>query len=195
MTDTETPFARLAGVLNALGLPALLLPVEAENPVEMLLVSVDEPPLAPDQESRFVFQLFFAGDMLNQALHEGGAAAPDEADSVILQFILSLPVEQPPVDLLSLYQLLSVLNRILPVGSFELNEAQQVYLRYGLLAESKAGLTLPQVVEVLDLLRFFVLRMSPGIEALIRGEKTLEVVLPEIEQRLLESAQLAPSAG
>lgn len=195
MTDTETPFARLAGVLNALGLPALLLPVETENPVEMLLVSVDEPPLAPDQESRFVFQLFFAGDMLNQALQAGGAAAPDEADSVILQFILSLPIEQPPVDLLSLYQLLSVLNRILPIGGFELNEAQQVYLRYGLLAESKAGLTLPQVVEVLDLLRFFVLRMAPGIEALIRGEKTLEVVLPEIEQRLLESAQLTPVAG
>ena len=195
MPDTETPFTRLAGVLNALEMPALLLPVDAENPVEMLLVSVDEPPLEAGQETRFVFQLFFAGDMVAQALNEGGAVAPDDSDSVILQFILSLPIEQTPVDLLGLYQLLSILNRMLPIGALDLNEANQVYLRYGLLAESKAGLTLPQVVEVLDLLRFFILRMTPGIEALVTGEQTLEVVLREIEERLLASAQLAPIAG
>jgi hypothetical protein len=108
---------------------------------------------------------------------------------------MSLPIEQTPVDLLGLYQLLSILNRMLPIGAFDLNEDNQVYLRYGLLAESKAGLTLPQVVEVLDLLRFFILRMTPSIEALVTGEQTLEQVLPEIETRLLASAQLAPIAG
>ncbi len=195
MSDTETPFSRLAGVLNALEMPALLLPVNAENPVEMLLVSVDEPPLAEGQETRFVFQLFFAGDMVAQALNEGGAVDPDDSDSVILQFIMRLPIDQTPVDLLGLYQLLSILNRMLPIGAFDLNEDNQVYLRYGLLAESKAGLTLPQVVEVLDLLRFFVLRMTPGIAALSKGEQRLEQVLPEIESRLLASAQLAPIAG
>lgn len=195
MSDTETPFSRLAGVLNALEMPALLLPVNAENPVEMLLVSVDEPPLEAGQESHFVFQLFFAGDMVAQALNEGGALDPDDSDYVILQFIMRLPIDQTPVDLLGLYQLLSILNRMLPIGAFDLNEDNQVYLRYGLLAESKAGLTLPQVVEVLDLLRFFVLRMTPGIAALSKGEQRLEQVLPEIESRLLASAQLAPIAG
>lgn len=191
MNNDPNVFKRLQAVLNALNMPTMHIPANAENPIEMLLISVDEAPVTEGSESQFVFQLYFAGDMLDQALQEAGATDPDDSNSVNLQFVMVLPVEDTPHDLLALHQLLSICNRILPVGFLGLNEENRVYLRYGLLAESKSGITLPQVVEIIDMLSFFVLRMSPSIGALIQEKLTLQDAISAIETSLLESAQLS----
>lgn len=188
--ETLTPFARLAGVLDRLGLPTLLIPVSVESPIEQLLVSIDEE--APGgEDSRFVVQMFFAGDVAAAARAEAGVE--NEDDTAILQFMLSLGLVCPPERQHDLYRLLSVLNRILPVGALELTEEEVVFVRYGLLAENKSQITIPQVAEVLELLGFFVPRMLPSIAALLAGEQSLDQAIEATERRLIEAAQQTPA--
>lgn len=192
MSDTENTAAlsilgQLEQALSGLGLSTLRQPPNADHAYEQLLVSIDDPPPAPGEESTFVFQLFFASDALAAQNPEAGEGA------AILQFLLNLPLDasEDAGRLLDLYQLFSVFNRILPIGAFELSESHQAYLRYSLLAEHKAHLTVGQLVEVLEILSFFTLRMAPAMAALVYGGKSLEQAVAEAEQSL--AAAFAPT--
>ncbi|MGV3524281.1 MAG: YbjN domain-containing protein [Candidatus Sericytochromatia bacterium] len=185
---SETALARLHSVLTQLGLPTLLMPPSEESPFEQVLVAIDETPPPEGEPHRYVFQLFFAGEVLASQRAEAGVPEPDEAETAILQALINLPIHAEPEQVLPLYRLLSVFNRILPVGAFELNEDDQVYLRYGLLAERQADITLPQVVDMLEMLGFFVLRFAPAMAELVYGGASLETVLAQAERELLVSA-------
>ena len=186
--DSLTPFSRLAGVLQQLGLPARLIPASDESPVEQLLVSIDEA-TPPDQDSRYVLQMFFPSDVAEAARLAAGQP-PNEDETAILQFMMSLGMQVPPDRQLEVYRLMSLFNRMLPVGAFDLTEEDVVYLRYALLADTKTDITIPQVVEVLELLGFFVPHMAPAIAAVLSGEQTREQAIEATERVLFEAARL-----
>ena len=186
--DSLTPFSRLAGVLQQLGLPAMLIPASDESPVEQLLVSIDEA-TPPDQDSRYVLQMFFPSDVAEAARLAAGQP-PNEDETAILQFMMSLGMQVPPDRQLEVYRLMSLFNRMLPVGALDLTEEDVVYLRYALLADTKTDITIPQVVEVLELLGFFVPHMAPAIAAVLSGEQTREQAIEATERVLFEAARL-----
>ncbi|HEY9840101.1 MAG: YbjN domain-containing protein [Candidatus Sericytochromatia bacterium] len=186
--DSLTPFSRLAGVLQQLGLPAMLIPASDESPVEQLLVSIDEA-TPPDQDSRYVLQMFFPSDVA-EAARLAASQPPNEDETAILQFMMSLGMQVPPDRQLEVYRLMSLFNRMLPVGAFDLTEEDVVYLRYALLADTKTDITIPQVVEVLELLGFFVPHMAPAIAAVLSGEQTREQAIEATERVLFEAARL-----
>ncbi len=187
---TETYFTRMAGVLDQLEMPTLILPVTEENQIEALLVSLDDPPPTEENPARFVAQLFFASDAVTAAYEQSGGPEPEEGETAILQFALALGLNCPETRHLDIYRLMSIYNRILPVGALDLNEENELYVRYGLLADTKNAITIPQVVEVLEIFSFFIPIMADGLEDVIAGEATLEEAIAATERELIKSAQM-----
>lgn len=184
VSQTHSPLMTLRLILQQLQIDSLLVEISEDSPFEQLLVAMDEE-VPPDQEPQYALQLFFANDVLAAT---SSAPMPIADDiTLILQFMLSTPYTVPAERLLETYQLLSSFNRLLPVAAFDISQESQVYLRYGLLAESKADIDWAQVVETIELLGFFINRLVPQIAQLVEGKQSLSDVLLSTEQLLVSN--------
>lgn len=189
-----TPLTRLFEFLLYLGFSAEHLPASAELRFENLLVVLDEETAdMPDgdapREARYVAQLFFTEDVLQ------GPELPElkgELDrSSTLQFLVNLPIYLQDLPLqrqLEAYQLLMLCSQIIPLGYFGLNQEGQVYLSYALKAESQ-DIQVPLIVEILELLSFFIHRLMPWVETLAGSETPLPELITGLEKSLALFAQ------
>lgn len=188
-----TPLNRLFEFLLYLGFSAEHLPPGPELRFENLLVVLDEetgemPDSDEAREARYVAQLFFTEDVLQ------GPELPElkgELDrSSTLQFLVNLPIylQLPLQRQLEAYQLLMLCSQIIPLGYFGLNQEGQVYLSYALKAESQ-DIQVPLIVEILELLSFFIHRLMPWVEALAGSDTPLPELITGLEKSLVLFAQ------
>lgn len=180
----DTPLARLLEPLDDLEYTVAHAPVDSTNLVEKLYIQLDlenQPP-----ERRFIVELFFVNDVL-QAF--GGD--DDDADTLLAQFTLLLPIVIPDDVHLELHRCLALINRLTPLGAFGLSEADQaVYLRYTLAGESRE-IADTVLIEVLSIFEYLCQEYLPLFET-VRA-KTLTA--QRLTAQFAESGHAIPSMG
>ncbi len=170
-------FEKIQTNLNQAGYDTYLMPKNDENAVEQLLISISEK-TEEKSDVEHVTQLMFVNDFLEASNIETG-----KSDYLIAQFFTTLPFKLKQEKILELYQLLSVFNRIVPVGYFGISDEEGAFHRYSVVTKGREidpGI----VTEIISMISFFVNRIAGKLSALAAGEKNLAEVLAELEQVL-----------
>lgn len=196
-TAPHTPLSRLEMLLRYLDFDVHFLPKGEESPFEALLVALDETqtqpetPATPESEHDYAYvaQIFFNEDLLqSEQLPE---IQRELEQAVTLQFLIHTSLDASalsPERLLELYRFLTTCNRVLPLGHFDLDPDQQLFLHYGLRAENR-DLPATLVVDTLENFAFFVNRMAPLVQELIATERPLAELVTALEQTLAAAVQ------
>ena len=133
-----------------------------------------------DERGRpFVFEVMFTADM---------SAVPDEAqvqgeaDSTFQMFLMSLqlpiPLEQSA--LAQAYRLFNMLNTLLPMGTYLINEDDQsMHLKAAITCMGDPSNA--AVMEVFDMLTAFVMQSSPIIEKVCSGTLSMEEAIAQMQ--------------
>lgn len=135
--------------------------------------------LVDDRGRPFVFEVMFTADI---------SAVPDEAqfqgeaDNTFQMFLMSLqlpiPLEQPA--LAQAYRLFNMLNTLLPMGTYLINEDNQsMHLKAAITCMGEPSNA--AVMEVFDMLTAFVIQSSPTIEKVCSGALTLEEAIAQMQ--------------
>ncbi|MGV3524257.1 MAG: hypothetical protein ACO1RX_08535 [Candidatus Sericytochromatia bacterium] len=177
---------RLLAALELAGFPAHLIPASRDMPFEQLLVALDED---DEAEVQFPLYLFYQEDVLQSGEPSHSPLRAELERSATLCFVLEL-ARPLPEDLLSFYRLLNQLSALLPVGTLGVIEDEAVTglgYRYTLPqseAPSEVRANTLTVVEVLDLMRFYLNRMLPRIDAWLATEIEIVDIVADVERAL-----------
>jgi hypothetical protein len=148
----------------------------------------DQPQLPPrvfcetlvDERSRpFVFEVMFTADM---SAVPDNAQVQEESDNTFQMFLMSLqlpiPLEQSA--LTQAYRLFNVLNTLLPMGTYLINEDDQsMHLKAAIpFVGEPSNAT---VMEVFDMLTAFVAQSAPIIEKVCSGAVGLEEAVAQMQ--------------
>ena len=170
--------------LEEQGFEASYIPAHSEEDLafDSLLIVLDE--LPSEEEMRYGLQAFFVEDMMRAEDPE----LPDEEnpDFATLQFLLELPVDWSELKgerLTEAYRLLSACSQKMPIGYFSL-EGGELFYTYSLLAEDQR-IPSKVLISAVDMMGFFVNRMTPVFEAFTAENLSLDVALERLDQRIL----------
>jgi hypothetical protein len=169
-----TPLRLIQEVVEDLEYETEYLAPEEQIPYERLHVL-----LGIDRENRASkLQLHFINDV---ALAVSGAEDLEEThDAVLLQFMLLFPGRVDAGYFGALAEYLLQLNRILPVGAFGISQPDgTVYYQY-ILALPEREVDENVLIEVIQMIDFFVGRFRLNIDRVSRGVATAAVVLDEL---------------
>ena len=158
--------------------------------------------VAMDQEHLPIDQIWIelaAANSQNEPLHlqifcANEALAPEtrqQESSIILFFFAMLPIPLEPTRIPYAARLLALINQLLPVGAFELNEAEGIYFRYGLMLDESwsDGLVTLDVVRALsDTLP----RLSRWISEVLQEGREVWNDLDALKDEFRELRQLSP---
>lgn len=138
------------------------------------------------QEIAYALQAFFVEDMMRA---EDPEMPDDETpDFATLQFMMELPVdwsELSPERQLEGYRLLSACSQKMPLGYFSCDEGELFYT-CSILAEDQR-VPSKVLVSAVDMMSFFLVRMSPVFESFADDKLSLEQALDMLDQRILEA--------
>ncbi|MGV3525613.1 MAG: hypothetical protein ACO1RX_15420 [Candidatus Sericytochromatia bacterium] len=156
----------------------------------LLIILDDEEHSAEDskegQEIAYALQAFFVEDMMRA---EDPEMPDDETpDFATLQFMMELPVdwsELSPERQLEGYRLLSACSQKMPLGYFSCDEGE-LFFTCSILAEDQR-VPSKVLVSAVDMMSFFLVRMSPVFESFADDKLSLEQALEMLDQRILEA--------
>jgi hypothetical protein len=133
-----------------------------------------------DERGRpFVFEVMFTADM---SAVPDEAQAQGEADNTFQMFLMSLqlpiPLEQSA--LAQAYRLFNMLNTLLPMGTYLINEDDQsIHLKAAITCMGDPSNA--AVMEVFDMLTAFVMQSSPIIEKVCSGTLSMEEAIAQMQ--------------
>lgn len=160
------------------------IPAHAEEDLafDSLLIVLDEEP--SEEDMRYGLQAFFVEDMMRAE----DPHLPDEEnpDFATLQFLLELPVDWSELQgerLIEAYRLLSACSQKMPIGYFSL-ESGELFYTYSLLSEEQR-IPSKVLISAVDMISFFINRMTPVFEAFSDQNLSLESALAELDRRIL----------
>jgi hypothetical protein len=163
---------------------ATYIPANAEEELafDSLLIILDEEP--GEEDMRYGLQAFFVEDMMRAEDPD----LPDEEnpDFATLQFLLELPVDWSSFEgerLTEGYRLLGACSQKIPIGYFSL-EGGEVFYTCSLLSEDQRVPT-KVLISAVDMMGFFINRMTPIFEEFASENLTLETALERLDQRIL----------
>lgn len=122
------------------------------------------------------------------------ALAPEarqQESSIILFFFAMLPIALEPTRIPYAARLLALINQLLPVGAFELNEAEGIYFRYGLMLDeswSDGMVTL----DVTQALSYTLPRLSQWISDVLSEGREVWHDLDALKEEFRELLHLSP---
>lgn len=167
------------GAEEDLGFDSLLIILDDEENQEQ------EETDAESQEIAYALQAFFVEDMMRA---EDPEMPDDETpDFATLQFMMELPVdwsELSPERQLEGYRLLSACSQKMPLGYFSCDEGELFYT-CSILAEDQR-VPSKVLVSAVDMMSFFLVRMSPVFASFADDKLSLEQALEMLDQRILE---------
>ncbi len=173
MITLAPPLERLTQFLQSLGYEVGFLEPSDEQAFGRVIVALDEERSKDEYED--VVQIYFMEDILQAALPAGEQA---EGPSN-LQFIMELPVQLGGLaaeQKSEAYQLIFILNKLLPLGSLGLqNEQEGLYFKYSLLGKDQNHQA-DLIGDILDMMAFYLPEFKALIQELIAG-KSLQTVL------------------
>lgn len=132
-----------------------------------------------ERDRPFIFEVLFSADVTvaPTAGEEG-----DEGDDAFQMFLMSmqLPIPLDGKALGTAYRLFNVLNTLLPMGTYLINEDDQsMHLKASIpFVGQPSNAT---VMEVLDMLTMYVLQMAPMIEKVCSGNVSIEEAAAQIQ--------------
>lgn len=180
-----TNLARLAEILNYVGMPAHYAAPSEKVPFEELLVALDNPETA--EEPKYLVKLFFVEDLLTPAAEVGPEFEAERASTSTLQIYLEQELELNPEKALDTYRLVTIFGRLIPVGGslgiLENAEGSDVYYSYCLPTEQK-GLNATWVIDILETLQFYLTGFLPQLHAFQTNQQSLAEVAAEIQAEL-----------
>jgi hypothetical protein len=176
--ENSFTFDGLQMELNQAGYNTFILPVNADNAVEQLLVSTRENTESETQTDSPVVQLMFVNDLLTASKIP---APGNETD--ILQFFVSLPLQVDKSKMPDMYKLLSMFSRLVPLGAFGIEEDGGAFYRYSLMSLNR-NLENKLVVETVKMISFFMNKFSVQLNDFVQGKKSLPDILNETEKEM-----------
>ena len=147
----------------------------------------DQPQLPPrvfcethvDERGRpFIFEVLFSADV-TVAPDPGDEDAEDDAFQMFLMS-MQLPIPLEVKALATAYRLFNVLNTLLPMGTYLINEDDQsMHLKCAIpFVGVPSNAT---VMEVFDMMTMYVLQMAPIIEKVCSGHASIEEAAAQIQ--------------
>lgn len=164
-------FEKVTEDLTNLGYRTYHLPIDKDNSVEQLLVSL-QPNLGENQDSA-VIQVMFLNDMLKKI---------SDNEPTILQFFVKIPVKPDESLHLELFKLLSAFTRVTPVGHFGIGE-DGLFFRHTFLMLGKE-INNKIFTETIQMISFFVTTFWNKIIDLFEGKKNLQQILDETSNEM-----------
>lgn len=153
------------------GMDSQVLPKNEENAVNQLLMAVVNDPNTP------VLQMMFVDDIFESS----GAKSP--VTSSILQFFVTIPFKIKEENILDVYKILAVLNRVVPLGHFGQTEEDGVYFRHTFLVDANK-IDLGAIEESSRMSIFFISNFYQNIIDLGSGKKNFDQTVEEITKSL-----------
>lgn len=172
-TLSSTPLERLQNILEYASYPTRLQPLQPGSDTACLQIGPGFYLRAPgqyDPERQLLIELAFLNDLLR--LQD----QPTLPHSDFLHFRTVLPFAVPAAARTDLLVLINRFNLLLPLGSFGLDPAGQVFFSYPCLVPDQAVETLV-LIDTLDMIVFFVESLGHVLEALATGRQTLDQAL------------------
>lgn len=167
------------------GFDASFIPGNSEDDLgfDSLLILLDDE--TSDQELQYGLQAFFVEDMMQA---ENPDLPEDEKpDFATLQFLLELPVDWSKLQnerLIDSYRLLASCSQKMPLGYFS-QESGEVFYTYSLIAEDQR-LSTKVLSSAIDMMNFFIQRMTPVFQEFATDNLSLEAALERLDQLILE---------
>lgn len=166
------------------GFEASYIPAHSEDELgfDSLLIVLDDEP--SEDEMRFGLQAFFVEDMMHAEDPE--LPEDEQPDFSTLQFLLELPVDWSGLEgerLTEGYRLLSACSQKMPLGYFSL-EAGELFYTYSLLAEDQR-ISSKILSSAVDMMSFFINRMTPVFEDFVDDNLSLEAALEQLDERIM----------
>lgn len=149
---------------------------------DSLLVVLDDEP--DEEEMQFGLQAFFVEDMMRA--EDPDLPDDENPDFSTLQFLLELPVDWSSLQgerLTEAYRLLATCSQKMPIGYFSL-EGGELFYTYSLLAEDQR-ISSKVLISAVDMMSFFINRMTPVFEAFTADNLSLDAALAQLDQRIL----------
>lgn len=170
--------------LEEQGFDASYIPAHSEEELafDSLLVVLDDKP--SEDEMLYGLQAFFVEDMMRA--EDPDLPEEENPDFATLQFLLELPVDWSDLAgerLTEAYRLLSACSQKMPLGYFSL-EGGELFYTYSLLAEDQR-IPSKVLISAVDMMSFFINRMTPVFEAFVDDQLSLEAALAQLDQRIL----------
>ena len=135
--------------------------------------------LVDERERPFVFEVMFTADM---TVVTDDPQDPTDVDSTLQMLLMSLqlPIPLNQSALPQAYRLFNVLNTLLPMGTYLINEdAYSMHVKAAVPCMGKpANAT---VMEVLDMLTALVVQMTPVIEKVCSGGMAVEEAVAQMQ--------------
>lgn len=154
---------RLKTLTDFIGMKSQILPPSENTGAEQLVISLSE----NDEDT---MQIMFITDLFKS-----------NNESVILQIISSLNSVVSDESIVELSGLITRANPILPVGSFGLTGANNLYLRQTIMGRSKDLIDLAMVVETIDIIAVFINLIGIHLKAFIDKKITFDECLEKIQ--------------
>lgn len=184
ITETRSNLARLAEILNSVGMPAEHAPASDEVPFEVLWVALDDP--TGTREVHYPVKLFFVEDLLQPDTPDPDFEA-ERTRTATLQIYFEQPIALSADKLLDTYRLVTIFGRLIPVGGslglLETADGADVYYSYSLPTEQR-GFNAGWVIEMLEMLQFYLTGFIPHLHAFQTNDQSLEAVAAAIQAEL-----------
>lgn len=135
--------------------------------------------LVDERERPFVFEVMFTADM---SVVTDDPQDPTDVDSTLQMLLMSLqlPIPLNQSALAQAYRLFNVLNTLLPMGTYLINEDDQsMHLKAAIPCMGDPSNAV--VMEVFDMLTAFVSQSASIIENVCSGEMALEEALAQLQ--------------
>ncbi|MBC7472954.1 MAG: hypothetical protein H7263_01590 [Candidatus Sericytochromatia bacterium] len=174
--QSKLVFEKMQIEINKLNINCYVMPSSNENSIPQLLIATDV-----DINNSPVIQLMFVDDLL-----QASDIKKDINSAFIVQFFapINLKIYKETIEA---YRILGIFNRVCPIGFFGMSESEGAFFRYNFLSKEKA--IDPRVLnETVQIITFFVKKLSAKLIDLVSGEKTYEIILDELEKELSQVA-------
>lgn len=155
---------RLKTLTDFIGVESEILPPSEELNAEQLIISLSD-------DNQETMQVMFVTDLFGKT-----------EDSVILQLMCSLNVVANESNIVALAALIARVNPILPVGSFGITGADNLYMRQTIMAKSKDDVDLAIVVETIDMMTVFINLIGSNLKLFIEGQISFEDCLNKVQE-------------
>jgi hypothetical protein len=165
-------------VLEYMNYETAHIPVDSENTVEQLFVSLAAEDEEFAEDSPFA-QIMFINDLVAPVMETNQVTNI----TFILQFFVSLTVIVPPEKRQEIHGLLSALSNLTPIGHLAFNAETGIFFRYNLVTHKRE--VEPEVaLEIIEMIKFFVLAFTQWIDQFCRGVINFEQAIENIEKEL-----------
>lgn len=196
LTQKPSTLARLAEILNAIGMPAHYTAPTDSIPFEKLVVALDN--AQATEEPLYLANLYFVEDLLVPAQDLGAEFEQERSSTQTLQIYLDQPLDLNPDKILDTYRMVSILGRWIPVGGslaiLESSEGSSVYYTYAMPTEDRA-LNANWILDILESLQLFLTGFLPRIHEFQTQDKSLEKVIMEMQRELQGMIQQGMAEG